>query len=474
MQSTSEESPAPSTTLGLDIGSNSIGWALVSETGQKIIATGVRVFPEGVDRDQTGGELPKNQARRVARGMRRQIRRRARRKRLLREALVVAGLLPRQAAEQSMLDGRNPYELRCKGLRDRLTPHELGRVLVHINQRRGFLSNRKADRGKKSETSKMLAQISSLQTEIEQGGHATLGEHLGALYSANPEGRIRGRHTRREMLLREFDAIWEEQKKYHAELLNEELKYGQLGPASYPRRPLRSGGSAKTWLRQFGICGIIFFQRPMYWPNSVVGRCELNPKEKRCRRADRVAQRFRVLNELNNLRIITGGGEIKELTPPQRQTLIAFVARKEAVTFDDIRKKLGLLESDGFNLEAGDRRKLLGMATDALLASKKYYGPTWHDQSEAWKSGVVRSLIDDDEVHFQERARIEFSMPTDVAERMIDAPLPEGYASYGRQTMRNRAAIAFIPPSRSQSSSCSAARSTSIISFLTPRASTTR
>jgi CRISPR-associated endonuclease Csn1 len=47
-------------TLGLDIGSASIGWALVDEEGKQIINAGVRVFPEGVDRDQKGGEKSKS------------------------------------------------------------------------------------------------------------------------------------------------------------------------------------------------------------------------------------------------------------------------------------------------------------------------------------------------------------------------------------------------------------------------------
>ena len=59
-------------TLGLDLGTNSIGWALLNEDQEKIVAAGVRVFPEGVDRDQQGGEKSKSQTRRVARGTRHQ------------------------------------------------------------------------------------------------------------------------------------------------------------------------------------------------------------------------------------------------------------------------------------------------------------------------------------------------------------------------------------------------------------------
>jgi len=420
--------------LGLDIGSNSIGGALVDEENQTILASFVRIFPEGVDRDQTGGEVSKSVARRIARGMRRQIARRARRKRLLRAALEKAGLLPTDPAEQLALDQQNPYELRQKGLTSKLTPHEFGRVLVHLNQRRGFLSNRKADRRKKKEASEMLREISDLAAEIKSAGHETLGEHLAALYRTDPTERIRGKHTRREMLLAEFEALWKEQCKHHPKLLTDELKFGKSGQANYPRPSDRVGGTDE-WLAHFGLFGIIFFQRPMYWPKSVIGQCELNPKEKRCPRADRAAQQFRVFNEVNNLRIIAGDGEIKELTPQQRENLLKSLGQKESLTFNDIRKKLGLLESDGFNLEEGQRRKLLGMPTDATLASKRYFGPTWHKQADDWKNRVVRSLVHDDEATFLERAREEFEIDSEVAEKMLDASLPEGYASYGRETV---------------------------------------
>ena len=79
-------------TLGLDLGPTSIGWALLDDA--RIIAAGVRVFPEGVDRDQQGGEKSKTAERRTSRGMRRQIARRARRKQQLRELLIKSGLLP--------------------------------------------------------------------------------------------------------------------------------------------------------------------------------------------------------------------------------------------------------------------------------------------------------------------------------------------------------------------------------------------
>jgi len=78
-------------TLGLDVGANSIGWFVIKPGSTEIIASGVRVFPEGVDNFDTKKEKPKMESRRVARGMRRQIARRRVRKRQLRTLLISAG-----------------------------------------------------------------------------------------------------------------------------------------------------------------------------------------------------------------------------------------------------------------------------------------------------------------------------------------------------------------------------------------------
>ena len=37
------------TILGLDLGTNSIGWAVVDTSEKKIVDTGIRIFPEGVE-----------------------------------------------------------------------------------------------------------------------------------------------------------------------------------------------------------------------------------------------------------------------------------------------------------------------------------------------------------------------------------------------------------------------------------------
>lgn len=398
-------------TLGIDLGSNSIGWAMVDEAAQRIIRSGSRVFPEGVDRDKQGGEVGKNENRRTKRGMRRQILRRSQRKRALRMALVHAGLLPPSVPETASLDQCDPYALRARGLDEKLDLFEFGRVLIHLNQRRGFKSNRKG--AKTSEERGMLAEISELAKQIDNARCRTLGEYLNLLRSEGGNSiRIRGKHTRRDMLQREFELLWSKQREYYPQVLTEQLR-------------------TELW------DNLIAYQRAMYWPRSTVGRCELEPRERRCRREHRVAQRFRMFQEVNNLRVIDGNGELRALGSEERAKLIAYLSTSRERTFDDIRRHLGLLDSHGFNLEFGDRRKLMGLPTDLLLSNKKLFGKQWQDTPEDMKNRIVDVLLNDeipDEKFFQ-IAREQWGVDADLAAKLAAVDLKEGYASYSQKAI---------------------------------------
>lgn len=412
-------------TLGLDLGAASIGWALIDESAGTINAAGVRVFPEGVDRDTKGAEVPKMQQRRAARAMRRQIARRARRKRKLRELLVRAGLLPACAAEPPGAPARvewerdqfkraDPYSLRARARREPLELHDFGRLLVHLDQRRGFKSNRKTDRARRKENSEMLAEISALAQEL---GNQTLGEYLHSLRGRDPRRfhlvRLRGRHTRRDMYEQEFDAVWAAQQPHHPDVLTNTL-----------RDQVRD---------------IIFFQRPLLPPSpGVVGQCELEPRLPRCPRADRRAQRFRMYQEVNNLRVIdfTSPGE-RPLSPEERRTVIDLLRTKKERTFDELRKKLfKQYEGVRFNLERGERKKLKGMSTDAALAHKDLLGKAWHRLDEELKDRIVAAIIDDEEPRLRYLLS-EAGLDAELAPRLLEnLDLDEGYSSYSLHAIK--------------------------------------
>ena len=67
--------------LGLDLGSNSLGWAIMDLEGDKVIdvrASGSRIFEAAAEGDiSSGKEESRNKKRREARGIRRNLERRA-------------------------------------------------------------------------------------------------------------------------------------------------------------------------------------------------------------------------------------------------------------------------------------------------------------------------------------------------------------------------------------------------------------
>lgn len=135
--------------LGLDIGTTSIGWAVIDEDKKRIHDVGVRIFEKPED-PQSGKSLA--EPRRTARSARRRLKRRRQRLNTLKSFFVSNNLLseediqnilnPDQDKDYRRLN--NPYHLREKGLEEKLTNAELFIALYHIAKRRGYKSNSKA------------------------------------------------------------------------------------------------------------------------------------------------------------------------------------------------------------------------------------------------------------------------------------------------------------------------------------------
>jgi len=402
-------------TLGLDIGSNSIGWALV-ETKKKpsIVSIGVRVFPEGVDRDTKGLEKSKNATRREARGARRTHQRRNLRKEQLLKTLQKVGFLPTSESELRSLFHTNPYGLRKKGLDEKLERYEFGRVLYHINQRRGFKSNRKS--GEPKEEGKVKKEAGELQKMIEKAGCRTIGEYFAGL---NPEEqRIRERYTFRSMYEEEFDLLWAKQSKFYPSILTEEL-----------RKKIKNE--------------IIFFQRPLKPTEELIGHCGLEPEEKRCPRGDWYARRFRFLQDVNNLKIHNSDGSVNELTEKQRQIILVHLSKSKEVKLSKLRKVLGLLETQEFNAEyetneKGKRReKLKGDEFNASMRSKKIFGPkVWDAMDEAMKIKLNEWLVDLDDDELIEKLTAECGLNEGQIEAVLRITLPQRYMSFSRKAIQ--------------------------------------
>lgn len=403
-------------TLGLDIGSNSIGWALLDlRENPRIVNMGVRVFPEGVDRDTKGLEKSKNATRREARGARRTHQRRNLRKERLLSTLQTVGLLPKDESELTSLFQTNPYQLRKKGLDGKLEPYQFGRVLYHLSQRRGFKSNRKS--GKAKEDGVVIKGANALQTEIDNEKCRTIGEYFAAL---NPEEqRIRRQYTFRSMYEKEFDLLWANQSQFYPDILAEDL-----------HRKIRDE--------------IIFYQRPMTWDPDRIGNCELEPGQKRCPRGDWYARRFRLLQDVNNLRIQNPDGSEDKLSDEQRKILLDDLECKEKVSFDEVRKRLGFMETQKFNAEykTGPQGKRIesikGDVFAAKMGGRSIFGEKrWDamDEEEKIKLNDWVVQLEDDQI--REKLRSECGFNDKQIETVLKISLPLGYMSFSRKAILN-------------------------------------
>lgn len=240
-------------TLGLDLGTSSLGWAVTVREGVSvgsILNAGVTVFPSGKAM-VNGVEKTNNEERRNSRQARRQLARRRLRKQHLLRLLIENDMCP---LTQTELDGwmkwdkskpteerrrfpdsprfrewlaLDPYRLRAEAVDTPLgddadggftAREKLGRILYSIIQHRGFLSSRsgKEDGSIYTSTVEKNGKVGIDETRAALGDR-TLGQYL---YSIAPkEGdpfsdqtdRVRSRYTLREMYVEEFDRIWTRQ-----------------------------------------------------------------------------------------------------------------------------------------------------------------------------------------------------------------------------------------------------------------------
>ncbi len=174
--------------LGLDIGTNSIGWWIYEvSNGQpvKVLDGGVRIFSDGRD-PKTGASLAVD--RRNARAARRRRDRYIQRRTNLMSRLALAGLMPDDPIEAKALEDLDPFALRAQALDGVIPLKHLGRALFHIDQRRGFKSNRKTENGD-NEGGKIKDGAARLEQAMMSAGARTYGEFLALLHKSR-EGFI--------------------------------------------------------------------------------------------------------------------------------------------------------------------------------------------------------------------------------------------------------------------------------------------
>lgn len=433
--------------LGLDVGANSIGWCVyrLDTAGEpdKILRVGSRIFSDGRD--------PKTLASRAAdRRQARQMRRRRdrvlkRRKRLL-EALVTAGLFPAEEQARKELQPTDPYALRAAGLDGELPAFHIGRAIFHLGRKRGFKSSRKdaKDAENEKETGKINSAIAVLRERIASANCRTLGEYLYQQHKERLPVRARRSATgeyvlyvQRQMVADEFDALWSAQQKFHPALMND---------------------ATRDKIRD-----ILLFQRKLL--PVLPGRCLFDTSEFRAPLCSPLQQRFRILQELNNVRLIEGRDE-RPLTLEQRDLLLEQLRTKSKLTFAEARTLLGFGRRDGvrFNLEDAKRKELKGDFTSSQIASPAALGERWWQLSEDQQDALAFLLERADDAEELQIAllalptnlqpatkatrpqahekdallaltRLPFSITAEQAKGLSRIRLAEGYGSLGRTAL---------------------------------------
>ena len=401
--------------LGVDLGANSIGWsALILDSAGRpcgLLDMGVRVYPDGRNpKDNTSLAA----ARRAPRSMRRNRDRYLQRRRKLLNALTRFGLMPESEVERRHIATRNPYALRASALREKLALEDLGRVLFHLNQHRGFKSNRKIDRSS-NESGKISDATKRTMEELAHEGHPTIGSWLAERHQNRQAVRVRlagsGKtaaypfYPSRDMIEAEFGIIWA----------------AQAGWNSILTEPMRQT-----------LHGIIFHQRDLKPPK--IGKCWLESEEFRAPRALPTAQRFRIAQTLSHLRVIRPGVPDAPLGDDQRTALAAILYRGKDQTFDQIRKLLNLPSDTDFNFRDD---KLVGCATANRLGNgkKALVGDLWHRLPLAQQDAATMAILDAETDEAGIAALKTIGLSADVAERAAKATLVDGHSALSAKAM---------------------------------------
>ena len=385
--------------LGLDLGTNSIGWALYRLEGGapdkpgepvELIDGGVLIHQDGRNPQSRASNAA---ARREKRGPRRNRDRMLRRRRRVAHLLHNLNLLPDGADERAAMRNRDPMQLRAEALDRPLTPHELGRALLTFADRRGFKSNRKTDGG---EDGKIREETDELRRRMVQASARTLGDYLWRRRKAGKTIRARlgnGLYPDREMIEHELGAIREAQVPHHPQIAEED--WGEIVKSLLFQRELRP------------------VER---------GKCTLIPSEERAYRAYPLFQEFRIWQEVLNLEVALPGQGYQPLGPEDRQRVVAKLKSVKSQRFDQ------LFPEARVNLATAARTSLDGDRTASVLGSAKCFGKRgWAALGIERQQEIVERLLEaEDHTETVDWLQDEFELSNQAADAVASVLLPAG------------------------------------------------
>jgi len=335
--------------LGLDIGTSSIGWAVLDLDKKRIHDLGVRHF-DIAEKIKNNQEIPLAKPRRDARSARRRLKRRRQRLNHLKQFFIDQNILTKDQVEE-VLDYKSDfnklgvYELRAKALTEELSPEELLKVLYQIAKRRGFKSNRKVVEESDKEGGRVTSALKANEKFLADNSYITVGDALSrdekfALHKRNKRDDYTNSFARDDFL-RELEAIIKTQRNYVLKNIPEQA------------------------IKEL-ICGIddgqvtnvsaIMYQRPFMTKELIekmVGDCTFEKDEKRAPKASYSFEVFRLASDLSHLVFIPRDASKRQakrenlevrLSPEQISKVIDLAKNQKSLTYKKVRSTAGISE----------------------------------------------------------------------------------------------------------------------------------
>lgn len=233
--------------LGLDLGTTSIGWAIVNEAENEnekssILKLGVRVIPLTIDEItnfEKGKSITTNAERTLKRSMRRNLQRYKLRRDNLIEILKENNIITNETllSEDGNKSTFETYRLRAKAASEKIELDQFGRVLLMINKKRGYKSSRKVANSEEGQLIDGMEIAKKLYNENITPGELAL-EILKSGKKYLPD-------FYRSDLQAEFDKIWNYQRQFHPDFLIDDFKSQIIGKGKEK--------TSKIILGRFGI-----------------------------------------------------------------------------------------------------------------------------------------------------------------------------------------------------------------------------
>ena len=386
--------------LGLDLGVGSIGWCLIALDAQgdpaEILGMGSRVVPLtnlGDDKAFSKGEaFTANQKRTARRTMRRGFARYQLRRYRLRRELEKVGMLPDAALIQLPLLELWELRERAATAGRRLTLPELGRVLCHINQKRGYRHVKSdaaaivGDEGEKKKKDSNSAYLAGIRANDEklQAEHKTVGqyfaEQLRQNQSESPTGgisyRIKDQIFSRQRYIDEYDQIMAAQRVHYPDILTDEFIRMLRDEVIFMQRPL------KSCKHLVSLCEFEKQERVMRVQQDdgkggrqlVERRVKFGPKV--APKSSPLFQLCRIYEAVNNIRLTRPDGSPRDITPEERAKIVAHLQSSASLSFAALKKLLKekALIADQLTTKSG----LKGNSTRVALASALQPYPQYH------------------------------------------------------------------------------------------------